>query len=1016
MKKFFISTFLMMMYAIALNAQPVYLIDEDFSTWTLQTNNQTGTNSRNAIPLNYDRVRFTDEGANAALHDWKTTQRCLRMQNQGGTCNFTIPANTGTVSIRIHAKGLGSSTLGLVISGGYPGSQNYTLANNGYVTIHRIITVGANPATITMNNNSQNNLAINRIQVAKNSGDYWINDDFLGNLVEANYITNKSHTSLPEDICLSSGSANFEDIEHAYCNDDKKGGQILRLQGAANCNDNGNNLTFTVPNAGTIRIALKAKSGDTGGNARTAKVFINGEELPRFVETDLNRNTCHVYSETINSGMPVTVKIVGYISTCGTEQPICVNSIQVTKYPKNPILSVSQTTTLTGLGYVYGEGASAIPKEFTVSGSDLAEKITVSLPAGSNYEISKSADGVYSQSVEFDKNGSDAVATSTVYVRLKVGLDVGTYNHATNDQITVSTRYGIINTATPCKSGITETVSKNFNLSGEVTAASVESEYRLNIPKNQTVSFSSNNWEVRYGDNLDWESALVTIPVNDNLVQKITIVSGKATVPAGTYKTGKMEISENGGLDVATGTLTIAEELVLVSADNAAAQLAVTSGTLSVGKIKVKKAFRNTVWYMVSFPFDIEKITRDNNDNPITVNSGSYVYARRYGTEHRDVKNSKEDINSSSWIDDLGAITTLEKNKGYLFGQAIGSNSSLRTTLIFTASNATANAAFKISEKSFNVVLTNGHELHKSWNLIGNPNTLAYNLNSLLREGLPMPTYVYNIDADDYEEGQESIEPFKAFFVQAEAHPFGFVSTGAFLRSSSNDVTTYDEIKLGISKDASFTDWYRIRLTDHDGVTDGYDFNIDAMKMISTQAPQIYRSTSYVDFAVDVMPRPDGEKTLSLSYKTPSVGTYTISYEASNLSENVAGLWLVDKKENSTTDLLLTPSYSFTSAGAETVANRFDLVFELLNEEIHTSAPVVNSSTNGIVIISAGKKLVLRGLNSQASVTLFDITGRKIAAYANIDNNQLLPVDYDGILIVKVENENQSATAKVIIK
>ena len=78
--------------------------------------------------------------------------------------------------------------------------------------------------------------------------------------------------------------------------------------------------------------------------------------------------------------------------------------------------------------------------------------------------------------------------------------------------------------------------------------------------------------------------------------------------------------------------------------------------------------------------------------------------------------------------------------------------------------------------------------------------------------------------------------------------------------------------------------------------------------------------------------------------------------------------------------------------------------------------PALHATAGGIMVITAGKQLVLSGLNSPATLSLFDLAGRKIAGYTNIGNNQPLPVNYNGILIVKIENETQSAAAKIYNK
>ena len=101
------------------------------------------------------------------------------------------------------------------------------------------------------------------------------------------------------------------------------------------------------------------------------------------------------------------------------------SDVVLSETPVNPEpqLTVS-TSVLNDFSYVFGEGPSA-PKNFTVSGSELEEN--VSLTAPQDYEISLDPDNGYEDSKELPTNDG-TLAETTIYVRLKDGLDVGTYS------------------------------------------------------------------------------------------------------------------------------------------------------------------------------------------------------------------------------------------------------------------------------------------------------------------------------------------------------------------------------------------------------------------------------------------------------------------------------------------------------------------------------------------------------------------------------------------------------------
>ena len=89
-----------------------------------------------------------------------------------------------------------------------------------------------------------------------------------------------------------------------------------------------------------------------------------------------------------------------------------------------PILSVSPST-LSAYTYAEGTGPSS-SQSFTLSGTNLdGSQVVVSAPA--NYEVSLD-NSTFSTSVNVNYSDS-TLANTTIYVRLKVGLSVGTYNN-----------------------------------------------------------------------------------------------------------------------------------------------------------------------------------------------------------------------------------------------------------------------------------------------------------------------------------------------------------------------------------------------------------------------------------------------------------------------------------------------------------------------------------------------------------------------------------------------------------
>ena len=89
----------------------------------------------------------------------------------------------------------------------------------------------------------------------------------------------------------------------------------------------------------------------------------------------------------------------------------------------DPELTVSATE-LNDFRYTFGEGPSA-PKNFTISGVNLTDDVTLTAPQ--NFQLSMNPENGYFDTDELSPVGGTLNET-TVYVRLKAGLEVGNYS------------------------------------------------------------------------------------------------------------------------------------------------------------------------------------------------------------------------------------------------------------------------------------------------------------------------------------------------------------------------------------------------------------------------------------------------------------------------------------------------------------------------------------------------------------------------------------------------------------
>ncbi len=121
-----------------------------------------------------------------------------------------------------------------------------------------------------------------------------------------------------------------------------------------------------------------------------------------------------------------------------------------------PTITISGTPSL--FTYAQSQGPSA-SQSVTVAGSNLAANIILAVPSA-NWEISTNAGFTAPASaITLAKNASNAVSSTTIYIRLKAGLLQGQYDFSTDDDFQASS---------------TNAITKFVNLDGEVTEPKAE--------------------------------------------------------------------------------------------------------------------------------------------------------------------------------------------------------------------------------------------------------------------------------------------------------------------------------------------------------------------------------------------------------------------------------------------------------------------------------------------------------------------------------------------------------------
>jgi hypothetical protein len=187
---------------------------------------------------------------------------------------------------------------------------------------------------------------------------------------------------------------------------------------------------------GTTTVQVEAFATGSGGSVDATLDSISTEDYWLLTKTgnltntsvSLGRTTAIAPMNSIASSTSVNGVYTARNGTVGVNEitnsatiTIGTNTTYFALGRISPNITVS-TTNLTGFTYAENNGPSTV-QSFTVSGTNMAENIRLSLPPDSKFELSTESGGQFLGSVNalLINNGSGNVPTTTIYVRLKAG-------------------------------------------------------------------------------------------------------------------------------------------------------------------------------------------------------------------------------------------------------------------------------------------------------------------------------------------------------------------------------------------------------------------------------------------------------------------------------------------------------------------------------------------------------------------------------------------------------------------
>ena len=347
--------------------------------------------------------------------------------------------------------------------------------------------------------------------------------------------------------------------------------------------------------------------------------------------------------------------------------------------------------------------------------------------------------------------------------------------------------------------------------------------------------------------------------------------------------------------------------------------------------------------------------------NPTEVSNMITDPAENYDLFYFD---QKGDDDGYEWINYKSASPkfNLLPGKGYLYANKN------TVTLVFTGMPYTGDGEVEL-------IYDESAGEFKGYNLVGNPFAEdAYPNHAYYRMNETGNGYTAEI------EGTEAIPAMEGIFVITDA-----TTTMQF---TTTPITKRANLALNVSNGSKVIDRAIVRFDNG---------NVLPKFTLKDNSTKVYIPVDNKDYAVV---NADDQGEMPVYFKAEENGTYTLSFNSEVVSFNY--LHLIDNLTGNDVDLLATPSYTFDARTTD-YASRFKLVFS-------TS----NGNESQFAFIGNGE-IILNGVNGNATVQLFDVTGRMISS-TNGANRISTENMAAGVYMLRLVNGENVKTQKIVVK
>lgn len=502
------------------------------------------------------------------------------------------------------------------------------------------------------------------------------------------------------------------------------------------------------------------------------------------------------------------------------------------------------------------------------------------------------------------------------------------------------------------------------------------------------------NWDVGYINNIA-NSITVRHPITLNAYRD-SVITNKLVIKSG----GKLSSNQK---------IHVTNELVLEVDSNGVAGQILNTNNVIIGqnaKITVRKSFALNKWSFIGFPFTVSSsnVFSAVNGSSLTwgdLNSGLNYIVQYYNGAERASDGTAEYEGAGLHWDNVPA-KEFTANKGYI----VYNNTS--DSIDFTTRGSNIGSFFSTAGATVATGRYASSAEHAHWNLVVSPLSSEYNLGST---SPGTAYYAYNgINYLPALSGEQlDVQPFSAFFLQAQSTSISFGNVGRrVVAATKKDEVQVDDVYLILSNgNAKYDDFTRIRL--QEGATSSYEIGTDAAKMfgMSPKVSYIYTAINKTSVAINTLPRTVTE--VDLKTKFAAAGNYTISISNIEKIQNYAAIILIDKETGKRVDLLSVDSYAYKVASAGT-SNRFKVQFA---PKITTGVSL--SDDQSIRITSQQGNASLSGLRVASQVRVYNTIG-KIVFSGLVFNNEPIHFENMGLYIFEIATPEKTEIIKSFVR